>query len=486
MPRELSASQSEFFKDSRIRSKDGRLLVMYHGSDSDFDEFSTPLAWFSTDRRYASEYGSHIYACYLDCRRPFACGDTSLPLLDSTVSADDIDAGFMQAFSLGDDIDDLDFEDDVPLAHSSRVPVPSRAAEALRAKAKIGKAEFDAIIKDVMSQYSDPDADPNGLELRLDALTRSTEFKDALAARGYDSIVAREEGHLCVAAFRPESIKLVSNANPTRSRKIDEGKNACKAVCGPKGSRTVKQSNEGSKSPIRPSRGQNGLAEDSEGHSGSLGEASLSHADRKTNRGMGARRMDEANRKPNSQKVEAKYSVVPVDGKFYPLESVLNACFAKIVSDAPENGVYAKRIIKDIVGGESISVSEGFSSALSDSLAHSSGKDALIFLRRIQLTLMSHQKGTPVFSNKDNSNRGWKVSVSLEGKASLPVYELRWGKGKNNFRSTFSVLEGKLFFLTFFYKSSDKFPESEKEAAIAVVRQCFKAIPSSADNADFS
>lgn len=504
MPKELSASQSEFFKDSRIRSKDGRLLTMYHGSDSYFDEFSTPLAWFSTDRRYASEYGSHIYACYLDCRRPFVCGDTSLPLFDSGMSADDIDAGFMQAFSMGDDIDDIDFEDDAPLAYSSRVLVPSAAAEALRAKAKIGKAEFDAIVKDVMSQYSDPDADPSGLELRLDALTRSTEFKDALASRGYDSIAAREEGHLCVAAFRPESIKLVSNANPTRSRKIDEGKNACKAVCGSKGSLTVKQSNEGSKSLIRPSRGQNGLdisegnwtAPDiihwikdyitARGHSGSLGEASLSHADRKTNRGMGARRKDEANRKPNSQKVEAKYSVVPVDGKFYPLESVLNACFAKIVSDAPEKGVYVTRIIKDIVGGESISVSEGFSSALSDSLAHSSDKDALIFLRRIQLTLMSHQKGTPVFSNKDNSNRGWKVSVSLEGKASLPVYELRWGKGKNNFRSTFSVLEGKLFFLTFFYKSNDKFPESEKEAAIAVVRQCFKAIPSSVGNADFS
>lgn len=461
MPRELSASQSEFFKDSRIRSKDGRLLVMYHGSDSDFDEFSTPLAWFSNDRRYASEYGSHIYACYLDCRRPFVCGDTSLPLLDSKMSADDIDAGFMHAFSLGDDIDDIDFEDDVPLA-DSRSPVPSAAAEALRAKAKIGKAEFDAIIKEVKSQYSDPDADPSGLELRLDALTRSSEFKDALAARGYDSIAAREEGHFCVAAFRPESIKLVSNANPTRSRKIDEGKNARKAVCGSKGSRTVKQSNEGSKSPIRHSMGQNGLAEDSEGHSG------------------------EANRKPDSRNAKAKYSVVPVDGEFYSLESVLNACFAKIVSDAPEKGVYVMRIIKDIVGGESISVSEGFSSALSDSLAHSSDKDALIFLRRIQLTLMSHQKGTPVFSNKDNSNRGWKVSVSLEGKASLPVYELRWGKGKNNFRSTFSVLEGKLFFLTFFYKSSDKFPESEKEAAIAVVRQCFKAIPSSVGNSDFS
>lgn len=270
MPKELSASQREFFKDSRIRTKDGRLLVMYHGSNSDFDEFSTPLAWFSADRRYASEYGSRVYACYLDCRRPFVCGDTSLPLFDSGMSADDVDAGFMQAFSLGDDIDDINFEDDVPFA-DSRVPVPSAAAEALRAKAKIGKAEFDAIIKDVRSQYSDPDADPNGWELRLDALTRSTEFRNALAARGYDSIAAREEGHLCVAAFRPESIKLVSNANPTGSRKIDEGKNACEAVCDPKGSRTANQSNEGLKSLRRPSRGQNGLAEDSEGPSTSKG-----------------------------------------------------------------------------------------------------------------------------------------------------------------------------------------------------------------------
>ena len=745
MPKELSASQREFFKDSRIRTKDGRLLTMYHGSNSDFDEFSTPLAWFSSDRRYASEYGSRIYACYLDCRRPFVCGDTSFPLFDSGMSADDIDARFMQALSLGDGMDDLGFEDDAPFADSC-VPAPSPAAEALRAKAKIGKAEFDAILKDVRAQYSDPDADPNGWELRLDALTRSTEFRDALVARGYDSIAAREEGHFCVAAFRPESIKLVSNANPTGSRKIDEGKNACEAVCGSKGSRTAKQSNDGPKSLRRPSRSQNGLAEASEGPSGEVpskgrplskgqedffrnskirdGDGNLlvcyhgtehpgfgsfdsrkgssqfgRHKFRNANvnyfttsedvavgytdmgvreggnvyacylnvenpyvidakgqgfnglvddglwsvrsdildriaseawtdgelgrlnellsyltvhleptgrkdsggnavydlhrdtngltrgvimraytldellldedayaelsgevlgsqddyylttddvinavlymndykgedydgvvfeniadkgpKGMlfgadatdiatlksanqikrisnlnptGADGLDEANRKPDSQNAKAKYSVVPVDGKFYPLESVLSACFAKIVSDASEkdaseNGAYAARIIKDIVGGESISVSEGFSSALSDFLAHSSDKDALIFLRRIQLTLLSHQKGTPVFSNKDNSKRGWKISVSFEGKASLPVYELRWGKGKNNLRSTFSMLEGKLFLLTFFYKSSNKFPEGEKEAAIAVVRQCFKAVPSSAGNADFS
>lgn len=740
MPKELSASQREFFRYSKIRSKDGRLLTMYHGSDSDFDEFSTPLSWFSADRRYASEYGSRIYACYLDCRRPFVSGDTSLPLFDSGMSADDVDAGFMQAFSMGDGIDDIDLEDDAPFA-DSRIPVPSPAAEALRAKAKIGKAEFDAILKDVRAQYSDPDADPNGWELRLDALTRSSEFRDALAARGYDSIAAREEGHFCVAAFRPESIKLVSNANPTRSRKIDEGKNANKAVCGPKRIRKVKQSNEGLKSLRRPSRGQNGLVEDSEGPSveapskgkslskgqedffrnskirdgdgnllvcyhgtkhpgfgsfdsrkgssqfgrykfrnanvnyfttsehvaagytdlgvrsggnvyacylnvenpyvldaggrgfnglvddglwmvrndildritseawtdGELGRLNellsyltvhLKPTGRKDSDGNAvydlhrdanglsrgvlmyaytldellhdedayaelrdqvlgsqddyylttddvinavlymndykrenydgvvfeniadrgpkgmmfgadatdivtlksanqikrisnlnptdADGLDEANRKPDSQNAKAKYSVVPVNGEFYPLESVLNACFAEIVSDASEKGVYVMRIIKDIVGGESISASESFSSALSDFLAHSSDKDALIFLRRIQLTLLSHQRGTPVFSNKDNSNPGWKVSVSLEGKASLPVYELRWGKGKNNFRSTFSMLKGKLFLLTFFRKGSNKFPEGEKEAAIAVVRQCFKAVPSSVGDADFS
>ena len=35
----LTAAQQEFFKDSKIRDEDGNLLVVYHGTDADFNIF---------------------------------------------------------------------------------------------------------------------------------------------------------------------------------------------------------------------------------------------------------------------------------------------------------------------------------------------------------------------------------------------------------------------------------------------------------------
>lgn len=75
---ELSPEQQEYFKDSKVRDKDGNLLVVYHGTPKyGFTEFKTELegAYFTADKMYATEYAKlnkeNVYSVYLNIKRPF-------------------------------------------------------------------------------------------------------------------------------------------------------------------------------------------------------------------------------------------------------------------------------------------------------------------------------------------------------------------------------------------------------------------------------
>ena len=224
--RGLTAAQREFFKDSAIR-KNGSLRVMYHGSNADFDEFTSPMNWFSASREYASEYGGNVRAFYLNCKHPFNAGDTFAPIYEWVVSNDDALADFMDVFNLGDDIDLIEPDDDYPefaAASNRRELVFSKASKELMRKLGMGEGEFSELVGKVVGEYSDSFRDAEGSELRIDAITRSSDFKDLLVSKGYDSIEALEGAGdaYCVAAFNASDIKSIGNLKPTDSRKIDE------------------------------------------------------------------------------------------------------------------------------------------------------------------------------------------------------------------------------------------------------------------------
>jgi len=79
--RQLSKDQQEYFKDSKVRDKNGNLLVMYHGTNSyGFNVFKTEYgAFFSSDKEYARVYTRNdsetdnpgIYEAYLNIKKPF-------------------------------------------------------------------------------------------------------------------------------------------------------------------------------------------------------------------------------------------------------------------------------------------------------------------------------------------------------------------------------------------------------------------------------
>ena len=90
--RELSPEQVEFFKDSKVRDAEGRLIPVYHGtpkgSTTVFDKSKTSKdndmgqgIYFSTDSNDASEYmgksrNRKLYSAYLNIRKPFIVSDS--------------------------------------------------------------------------------------------------------------------------------------------------------------------------------------------------------------------------------------------------------------------------------------------------------------------------------------------------------------------------------------------------------------------------
>lgn len=77
--RELTAEQAEFFKDSKVLDEDGRLRVVYHGSDQDFTVFDRSKgranmdiqgSFFSPWELDASGYGGKVRAFYLNVKNP--------------------------------------------------------------------------------------------------------------------------------------------------------------------------------------------------------------------------------------------------------------------------------------------------------------------------------------------------------------------------------------------------------------------------------
>ncbi len=77
--RELTQEQQEFFKDSKVRDEDGKLLVVYHGTDANFNVFDRTKSranmdiqgnFFSPWEDDAAGYGMNVRKFYLNIKNP--------------------------------------------------------------------------------------------------------------------------------------------------------------------------------------------------------------------------------------------------------------------------------------------------------------------------------------------------------------------------------------------------------------------------------
>ena len=72
---ELSLEQADYFKDSKVRDKDGNLLVVYHGTEATFNIYKSNSGYeeyFFTDNYDAAvDYGSKVKKQYLNITNPY-------------------------------------------------------------------------------------------------------------------------------------------------------------------------------------------------------------------------------------------------------------------------------------------------------------------------------------------------------------------------------------------------------------------------------
>lgn len=92
--RELSPQQQEYFKDSKARDENGKLLEVYHGTEFDFTKFDQSKLglnsgtnmkgiWLTTDENYASTFaGKNLLKGYVNITNPFNQDKVTMKLED--------------------------------------------------------------------------------------------------------------------------------------------------------------------------------------------------------------------------------------------------------------------------------------------------------------------------------------------------------------------------------------------------------------------
>lgn len=103
--RQLSKQQQEYFKDSKVRDENGKLLEVYHGTDEEFTVFDKELSdednvlgqglYFTADKEQGKKYGYNIYTTYLNIKNPFVIEDLSTKSLADTIMQKDSNADIM-------------------------------------------------------------------------------------------------------------------------------------------------------------------------------------------------------------------------------------------------------------------------------------------------------------------------------------------------------------------------------------------------------
>lgn len=176
---ELTPQQSSYFKNSEVRDNQGRLLVCYHATYSDFDSFDKSKVgsgaggsfgsgfYFTPRESLATTYGDRTLACYLNLTNP-------LNYMEYGINKMIID--LMQKYGYEFDTEDIE-------------------------KCTQEYAEDVYDIVDIIWR--------NGYS--------SEDFSRCLIRAGYDGILVDEE----IIAFEPNQIKSISNKNPTASNSIN-------------------------------------------------------------------------------------------------------------------------------------------------------------------------------------------------------------------------------------------------------------------------
>ena len=187
--RELSKEQSEYFKDSKVRDKNGSLQVMYHGSPESFTVFDKKKAkssglygkgfYFTNSDAHAKQYGN-TYEVYLNITNPLQNGTND-------ITKDQLRA-FVEAIAEDEDygIENYGYEATVDSVTNN----------------VFGKGDFSMLMDINVTCVGN--------------MVEAIELFNKVNGTDYNGIIAPTE----TVAFYPEQIKEVANQKPTADKDI--------------------------------------------------------------------------------------------------------------------------------------------------------------------------------------------------------------------------------------------------------------------------
>lgn len=234
----LTENQADYFKDSAIRDKDGKLKVMYHGTDADFTVFNPFISggkngiaegyglYFSDSPDVSDKYGSKVMKGYLNIKNPASkferkISKTSLAKLIKATCEKEAKVMLEDGYeSVSDAVKDTWISNYV---NTYEIPIADAYRQVASEIMQRNENDFDAI-QEVMS----------GMGIR--SYDQAYDFYDTLTETiGVDGFVTEwtdantDEKAEIALAFNSNQFKNVDNLNPTSdpdirySYKDDEG-----------------------------------------------------------------------------------------------------------------------------------------------------------------------------------------------------------------------------------------------------------------------
>lgn len=228
--RTLTREQQEYFKDSKIKDRNGLLMTVYHGTNNDFNIFDKQYVskntknagfygdgfYFTPDKESARQYGKSSKEVYLDIKNPFSFSELS------KYNGEDYYSDYVQIKNLVE----LNSEwGNIPVKFNDK-NTWGDIYEDVKAMLDGNKTdeEIDNLMYDKYGEISEKIND------RLYNYSKRNNYKtlsQVLEENGYDGIINREtpENSTEIVAFNSNQIKNVDNTNPTDNSDIRYSQN---------------------------------------------------------------------------------------------------------------------------------------------------------------------------------------------------------------------------------------------------------------------
>lgn len=223
--RTLSKQQQEYFKDSKIKDRNGLLMTVYHGTNGDFNIFDKQYVskntknagfygdgfYFTPDKESARQYGKTSKEVYLDIKNPFSFSELS------KYNGEDYYSDYVQIKNLVE----LNSEwGNIPVKFNDK-NTWGDIYEDVKTMLEGNKTdeEIDNSMYDKYGEISEKIND------RLYNYSKRNNYKtlsQVLEEKGYDGIINREtpENSTEIVAFNSNQIKNIDNTNPTENDDI--------------------------------------------------------------------------------------------------------------------------------------------------------------------------------------------------------------------------------------------------------------------------